>query len=239
MIREVNMLIPASVAQTAQAAEHGGILLAICQLQAEADIFTDCLGAQRAYSQDLMRAAEAKKKHGATVLAAGADPQKRGRIRSLQWVKAHRDVGDAADAREAWIIRGNAIADEAAKRAAASHPQPSPEAKAELEFYVRRFPHVARAVGAALALFPPAQGNLARRPATRRMRGSEDAMFGTRTGRGGAAKPAGAGAAGGQCQRNVAAKGAQATTTQWRQGSTPTRGTGCGRCRGAPLFSSA
>ncbi len=167
MVREVNMLIPAAVAQTAQAAEHGGILLAIGQLQAEADIFTDCLGAQKAYAQDPVRAADARRKHGAAVLAASADPQKRKRIRSIQWVKAHRDVRNATDARDAWLIRGNAIADDAAKRAAAAHPQPSAEAKAELEFYCTRFPHVAKAIGAALVKFPPANGNLARRPPPR------------------------------------------------------------------------
>jgi hypothetical protein len=158
------MLIPAAVAQTAQVAEHGGILLAICQLQAESDIFTDCLGAQRAFSLDPRRAADARRKHGATVLAANADPGRKKRMRSLQWVRAHRDVEDATDAREAWLIKGNAVADDAAKRAAAAHPQPSDEAKAELDFYLRRFKHVAKAIGTALTKFPPARGDLARLP---------------------------------------------------------------------------
>ncbi len=238
LVREVNMLIPASVAQTAQAAEHGAILLAICQLQAESDIFTDCLGAQRAYSQDPRRAADAKRKHGATVLAANADPCKRNRVRSLQWVRAHRDIEGVTDTREAWLIKGNAMADEAAKRAAAAHPQPSAEARAELDFYLKRFRYVAMAIGAALVKFPPAQGDLARRPpplVRGRRRRNGGAISGRRTATDGGARPAGAGAAAERCRRRGAAKPVQETGTLKRPEGIQQVGTACGPSKAAHL----
>ncbi len=166
-IREVHMLVPAAVNQTAQAAEHGGLLLGIGQLIVPTDIFTDCLGVQRAFLGDPARAVDAKRVHGATMLQMGADPRKKALVRSLQWIKAHRGVGTASDLREEWAIRGNAEADLAAKRAVKAHPQPSQEAVAELDFYVLRFPLVAKAIMLSLADFPPAPGNLSRRPPPR------------------------------------------------------------------------
>ncbi len=167
IIREVGMVIPAAVAQTPQAAEYGGLLLAIGQLEAEADLYTDCLGVQRAYEKGPGKAIDARRKHGATVLLMGSDPDKKARVRNLRWVKAHREIDSAANEQEEWMIKGNAAADEAAKRAVKSHPQPDPQAVAELEYYCRRFPLVAKVVGIALAKFPPAPGNLQRRPPPR------------------------------------------------------------------------
>ncbi len=163
-IREVCMLVPAAVAQTAQAGEHGGLLLAIGQLLAPTDIFTDCLGVHKAFLGDPIRATNAKRVHGATMLFMSADPQKRARVRSLQWVKAHRGVGTATDGRDEWLIKGNAEADLAAKRAVRAHPQPSQEAVAELEFYSLRFPLGSKAIVVALARLPPGPGNMSRRP---------------------------------------------------------------------------
>ncbi len=164
LLREVTMLTPAGVVQTPQAGEHGGLLLAIGQLIVPTDLVTDCLGVQKAFVGDPVRAVSANRIHGATMLMTGADPQKRARVRSLQWVRAHRNLQDADGDRERWLIKGNAQADLAAKRAVRAHPQPSDEASAELDWYVRRFPFVARAIGLALSKFPPAPGNLARRP---------------------------------------------------------------------------
>ncbi len=166
-IREVCMLVPAAVTQTAQAGEHGGLLLAIGQLIAPTDIYTDCLGVLKAFQGDPARAADARRVHGATMLLMSADPQKRARVRSLQWVKAHRGIDTATNQSDEWIIRGNAEADRAAKRAVLAHPQPSQEATAELAFYTLRFPLVAKAIMLSLAKFPPAPGNMNRRPPPR------------------------------------------------------------------------
>ncbi len=166
-IREVQMLIPATIRQTAQAAEHGGLLLGIGQLVAPTDLFTDCLGVQKTFQGDFMRAVDAKKVHGATLLQMNANPSKRSWVRSLQWVKAHRGIGTAADKDDEWRIKGNAEADLSAKRAVMAHPQPSQEAVAELEFYLLRFPLVAKAIMLSLANFPPAPGNMTRRPPPR------------------------------------------------------------------------
>ncbi len=161
------MLVSATVAQTPQAAEYGGLLLAVGQLQTGADLFTDCLGVQQAFTRDPTRSTDARRKHGATILLTNADPQKKAHVRSVQWVRAHRGINAATDEQDAWQIRGNAAADEAAKRAVTAHPQPTPEAKAELEYYCRRFHLVAKAIGIALSKFPPAPGNLVRRPPPR------------------------------------------------------------------------
>ncbi len=48
------------------------------------------------------------------------------------------------------------------------HPQPTAQQKADLEYYLKTAPMVARAVGVALAMFPPAEAErMRRRPAAR------------------------------------------------------------------------
>jgi ribonuclease HI len=163
-VREMSINIPAAVAQTAQAAEYGGYYLVLKCLTDKANVYTDCLGVKQASGLDADKLVDPRRKHGATVLAAHADPEQRGRCKAVQWVKAHRCIDSAANDRDRWLIKGNGEADAAAKRAVQLHAQPAPEVAAEVEHYCSRFPLVARAVGTALALFPPAPGNLKRHP---------------------------------------------------------------------------
>ncbi len=168
MVKEATMNIPAEVTQTPQSAEHGGLYLGVSQLRARTDIYTDCLGVKQLAEAGTDKVLDARRKHGATMLLTRqADPSQWSRCNSLTWVKAHRAEEDAMDVRDAWLIRGNAMADEAAKSALALHAEPSQEAKNTVEFYVKRFPFVAKAIGATLAQFPPAPGNMRRHPPPR------------------------------------------------------------------------
>ncbi len=46
----------------------------------------------------------------------------------------------------------------------ARHPQPTAEQQATVDYHLRRIPHIAKAVSKAMVMFPPAGGDLPRRP---------------------------------------------------------------------------
>ena len=92
------------------------------------------------------------------------DPQQLRMVKDVRWVKAHRNLQEAASPEEAWLIKANDLADDAAKRAVGLHPQQDLASAAWADFYTRRFPHAVKATAIALAMFPPAAGNLKRHP---------------------------------------------------------------------------
>ncbi len=162
VLRELRVPVPQSIRQTAQAAEHVGYFAAVTQLLRRTDFYVDCKGVQVAATGNQGRATGARMKNGGIILAAHAIPERRNLVGAVHWVKAHRSAEQEEDAEEKWRILGNAAADAGAEKAVQLHPQPAPEHAASLAFYTRRFELVAKAVGAALELFPSAGGRMER-----------------------------------------------------------------------------
>ena len=82
-------------------------------------------------------------------------------------VKAHQDTTSTTDPEERRRAEAKGMADEGAKKGAATHAQPSREMTNSLDFFTKRAPLVMKAVGTALALFPPREEKLARKVAPR------------------------------------------------------------------------
>ena len=82
----------------------------------------------------------------------------------MKWVRAHREILGRADCETRCDIRGNALADELAKKAALRHDEMTAALKSGVEWHIARTRHVVRAIATALALFPPAPGDMERIP---------------------------------------------------------------------------
>ncbi len=164
MMRQLLMPVPPTIKQSPQSGEYVGYFGAVSQLQRSTIIFTDCQGMRDAVTGHEHRARDGRRKQAGIVMSAHARPELRRMVKEVKWIKAHRKEEQAIDQDDLWRIKGNNAADEGARRAADLHPKPTAEEAARTEFYIKRFPLVARAVGLALELFPPAGGKLKRRP---------------------------------------------------------------------------
>ncbi len=156
--------VPRHLPQTPQAAEYLGLAIGIGVVKRAASIIGDCLNVIRDANRPLSQCLSARRMYGGLVVAFTRDPGCRKLVKDIRWTKAHREEGNAADASDAMDIRGNFLADEAAKAAIADHAPLGPEAAAAVSYYTRRAPLVVKAVTAALELFPRAPGNMKRLP---------------------------------------------------------------------------
>ncbi len=164
--RAIYLPVPRHLPQTSQAGEHIGVAVSRRMAARTAHVRSDCANVVRAANAPIKLALSPAKVYSCIVLdrytrlgeAAVAGT-------TVSWVKAHRADCDAHDADTRRDVRGNAVADQLAGQAVALHPQPSIDQKRMLDFYLRRAPLFARAIGVTLAMFPPSEEQrLARKP---------------------------------------------------------------------------
>ncbi len=162
-VKTVSLPLWCTLPQTSQASEHA-VYAAVTQLLAgDAVVYGDCKTVVDAANAPLRRQLDGRRKYAGVLLAARRNVDSLRRMTALLKVKAHQDVAAIEDLDERWRARGNQLADEAAKEARERHPKPTPEQEATVAYYVRRTPHIVKAVGRAMAMFPPAGGNLPRK----------------------------------------------------------------------------
>ncbi len=165
-VRAIHLPIPRHLPQTSQAWEHVGVAVSRRMAVRTAHIRSDCANVVRAANAPLRLALSPSKMYSGIILdrytrvgeAALAGT-------SVSWVKAHRAEQGDADHDTRRDVKGNASADLLAGEAVGLHPQPTHDQKVQLEYDLRRAPLVARAIGAALAMFPAAEEQrMLRRP---------------------------------------------------------------------------
>ncbi len=158
----VSVPVWSTLPQTSQASEHAAYAAVTQLLCGESSVFGDCQGVLDLAAAPPRKQLEGRRKYAGIMLSTRRYPEGLSHVKNLIKVKAHRDIGSIEDPRDRWMAIGNDLADAAAKAARDRHPQPTPEQRATVDFYLRRVPLVVKAVGKAMALFPPAGGNLAR-----------------------------------------------------------------------------
>ncbi len=162
--RKFTLPVPRHFRQTPQAAEHISLAVTTRALGRQSTIRPDCMAVVKAASQPLGLALAANKKYAGITMDSRSDPSKLQLIDAVTWVKAHRPLTGKENQAERRDILGNKAADEAAKEGRLRH-QPLPDDLAkDIEFHLRRAPLVIRAVGTALALFPPVEERMQRPP---------------------------------------------------------------------------
>ncbi len=121
----------------------------------------------RAASQPLCLALAANKRYAGITMDARSDPKQLGFVEEVKWVKAHRPLAGGESQEEKRDILGNKAADEAAREGRERHP-PLPKAlEQSVDFHEKRAPFIIRAVGTALAIFPPVEHRMERPPPPR------------------------------------------------------------------------
>ncbi len=163
-VRAIYLPVPRHLPQTSQAGEHVGVATARRTAARAARIRCDCENVVRAVNAPARTALAPSKLYAGIVLdgfSRAGDKKVAGT--TVEWVKAHRTEHEAMDAATLADVRGNAAADALAGEAVLMHPQPSHDQKVLLEYYLKRAPLVARAIGAALALFPSAEAQRLKR----------------------------------------------------------------------------
>ncbi len=163
-LRKFTMPVPRSFRQTPQAAEHIGYATTLRLLGRRATIRPDCMAVVRAANQPLSIAIAASKRYAGITLDARTDPKQVGLVDGVEWVRAHRPLTGEEGQAERRDILGNQAADEAAKEGRERHP-PLPEDLAQdVDYHIKRVPFIIKAVGTALALFPPVEQRMQRPP---------------------------------------------------------------------------
>ncbi len=162
-IRAVYMLVPSSLPQTSQAGEYLGVAISRRMAARPAHVRSDCANVVRAANAPAGKAPGPGRMYAGILMDqyARSDAASRGTI--VSWVKAHRVEADGMDGDTLRDVRGNAVADALAGEAVGLHPQPTEGQRAELDYHLKRAPMVARAVGVALAMFPPTEQHRLRR----------------------------------------------------------------------------
>ncbi len=164
-VRAIYLPVPRHLPQTSQAGEHVGVGVARRMSARPADIKCDCSNVVRAANANPRAALAPARLYAGVILDKYTRHDDASNGTTVSWVKAHRAEREGEDAATLRDIRGNAIADELAGEAVGLHPQPTVDQQADLDFYSKRAPLVARAIGAALALFPAAEAErMSRRP---------------------------------------------------------------------------
>ncbi len=162
-VRAVYMPVPSSLPQTSQAGEHLGVALSRRMAARPAHVRCDCANVVKAANAPAAKALGPGRMYAGLLMDqySRADAVSRGT--KVGWVKAHRAEAEGMDAATLRDVRGNAAADALAGEAVGLHPQPTAGQRAELEFFLKRAPLIARAVGVALAMFPSAEQQRLRR----------------------------------------------------------------------------
>ncbi len=166
-LRKFTMPVPRCFRQTPQAAEHICYAATVRALGRKATVRPDCLSVVRAAHQPLGIALAANKRYAGITLDSRSNPAQLGLIKEVKWVKAHRPLTGKESPEERMDILGNKAADEAAKEGRERHVPLQKELEQEVAFHIKRAPHIIRAVGTALDLFPPVEKRMARPPRPR------------------------------------------------------------------------
>ncbi len=164
MIKKLTCAVPAHLPQTSQAAEHLAAAIAFRCITRVATVYCDCLGVVKALNDQGGVATFAKRRYGGLLLDTVRDPARRRLCQRVQWIKAHRHEANAEDAEDLINIKGNAVADEGADEAVKQHVGIGGDLKTDIDFWEKRARLVVRAVGVAMAMFPPAPGDMKKRP---------------------------------------------------------------------------
>ena len=161
-MRRISAVIPRSLPQTPQAGEYVAAGLAIMFANDELTYVGDCKGVVR----DLMRPVKSMisplRKYAGVLMHTLALPEQRARLQGVEWMPSHLALQQGASDKDRRNHAGNMFADLAAKEARMRHPPLGELVTKESEYYIKRAPFVARAIGVAMALFPPRDGRLKR-----------------------------------------------------------------------------
>ncbi len=163
VVKKALAAVPDYMPQTAQAAEHLGMALAYRYVEGPSNLIGDCLGVVKALNATMASMLAKGRRYAGLMADTLRDPGRRRLVQSVRWVKAHRTHVEGMSEQEAMDVAGNNAADAAAKEAVKLHPRPGDEATRSIDFYEPRAWLVARAVAAALPMFPPATGSMNRR----------------------------------------------------------------------------
>ncbi len=167
--RGIYMPIPRHLPQTSQSGEHVGVAMARRQAARPAHIRSDCENVVRAANDPASKALAPARTYAGIVLDKYTRLDDASRATRVSWVKAHRADSDQHSAETKREIRANAEADRLAGEAVLLHPQPTHDQQVRLNYYLRRAPLIAKAVGVAQAMFPAAEATRLtrrRRPAS-------------------------------------------------------------------------
>ncbi len=166
-LRKFTMPIPRCFKQTPQAAEHIGYAVTLRSLGKRATIRPDCMAVVTAANQPLSLALSASKRYAGITMDARSDPKQVGLVDEVKWVKAHRPLTGREDQEVKRDILGNKAADDAAREGRERHPPLPKELAQDIDYHIKRVPHIVRAVGTALDLFPPVEQRMRRPPLPR------------------------------------------------------------------------
>ena len=144
--------IPAYLRQSSAAGEFAGLALALDVAPRETSLTVDCKAVAHAWHLPLPKQLAASQVYAGVLLSSYRDPN-RPNVQRVQWIKSHRDLGQATSAEEAQEIRRNDEVDALAKAALQCHDDETWEwakQRAELENTWA----VAQTIKATLALWP-------------------------------------------------------------------------------------
>ncbi len=161
-IRTISIPLWSTLPQTSQASEYAAFAAAPQLAEARARVFGDCQGVLDLAARGPAQRYFVKKKYAGVLLSMNRHPEGMRRTAEVFKVKAHQHPETIEDPVEKWEAIANNLADEAAKEARKRHPAMPRELEAQLTYWGRRIPLIVRAVGTAMAEFPPAGGKLER-----------------------------------------------------------------------------
>ncbi len=165
-IRAIFLPVPRHLPQTSQAGEYVAVGTARRMAAKKARIRCDCENVVRTANAAVRSALAPGKLYAGIALDSFTrvgDEAVEGT--TVEWVKAHRKEHEDMSHATLVDVRGNAAADALAGEAVLMHPQPTHDQRVQLDYYLKRAPLVARAIGTALAMFPAAEAHRLRRRA--------------------------------------------------------------------------
>ncbi len=163
--KAVSVPIWNTLPQTPQASECAALAAVASLLKGPSQVYGDCTGVVDAYTRGPAHYTRGERKYAGVMLSMHRHPAGLKFIESMSKVKAHQNIGSLECTREQWLAKSNQLADEAAKKARARHPQMDADLDAKIRFWMKRVPHIVRAVATAMAEFPPAGAKFKRRAA--------------------------------------------------------------------------
>ncbi len=161
------MPIPRELHQTPQAAEYGAFALVLHLMAGQAQVYGDCMSVVRDSERKAVAVLRRAGVNAGIVRAALTDLPNWRLMGAIKKVKAHQNAATMPEGREKILAIGNGLADEAAKQAAAMHPQPAPAQESLLQARLARAPLILKTVAHTMEIFPRLQaaalGNAAAR----------------------------------------------------------------------------
>ncbi len=166
--------LPRLFPQTSQASEYVMVAQARRMLTRRGIIHSDCLNVVKAATGSLRRALAPSRLYAGVNLDKAQMLEQDRLVQDVVWVKSHRAARGTEDEATLRDIKGNAEADRLAKAAVKAHDAPTALQRANLDFFARRAPLVAKAVATALAAFPSAEPDRLKRAAAPRSAGEAE-----------------------------------------------------------------